>query len=101
MTYLDRIAGRIHWEGWCLEHEMHHCYVPPGEGEMPLYRIYAVLARSGCAVTSEEVHDAWVAWQAGVRPDHWYLVPFEELPDGVKAQDAVWAQAINIVAGTT
>ncbi|WP_445513770.1 RipA family octameric membrane protein [Stenotrophomonas sp. 3(2025)] len=75
------------------------------EGRMPhedtkeLLKIYAVLARAkGTDVTCSDVHDAWSAWMSGRDPSHESLVPFEVLPDHVKAEDAIFADAIRAAA---
>ncbi len=71
----------------------------PDEDAKDLLKIYAVLARSkGTDVTCSDVHDAWSAWMGTRDPSHESLVPFDLLPDHVKAEDAVFADAIRAAA---
>lgn len=92
MNYIDELAHAIQQDAEDGE--------PMGEGEMPLYRIYAVLALvKGEATTAEDVHDAWAAWTAGNRPWHKSLVPFSELPSEVQALDEPYVRAIRQAAG--
>ena len=91
MTYLDELGARI------------RAQVPkadlPDENTRGLFRIYAVLLLAkGAAVTSEDVHNAWVAWMAGLDPGHEALVPFHELDAEVASNDEPFAEAIRTVA---
>jgi hypothetical protein len=91
MNYLDQIAVEIH-------------RAADGDAEidpddLPLYRIYAVLALAkGTKVTAEDVHDAWSAWRADTQPDHRSIVPFEELSPRVQSMDEPYVAAIRRVA---
>lgn len=88
MNYIDALAHRIYDQGKPTN--------PPDESDMRLYRIYAVLALAkGTDTTLEDVHDAWSAWQAGIFPDHWSLVPFEKLPFHIRAYDQEYCDAIH------
>jgi len=74
--------------------------LPPGTAvpadSEDLFRLYAVLVRvKGSATTLEDVHDTWVAWEATRNPTHAALVPFDELPPTVQAEDAPLLQAIQ------
>lgn len=89
--YLDELASAI------------RAKIP--EGRMPdedtkeLLKSYAVLARAkGTDVTCSDVHDIWSAWMSARDPSHESLVPFEYLPDHVKAEDAIFADAIRAAA---
>lgn len=62
-----------------------------------LYRIYAVLSFQP-TISPADVHNAWCAWQAGIRPDHWYLVPYEALPAHVAAMDNHYALSIALAS---
>lgn len=91
MNYLDHIACRICWVDGPVEEI--------SDDDMTLYRIYAVLALvKGEATTLEDVHNAWVAWQAPISPDHWYLVPFAELTPNIQVRDQPYVDAIHTVA---
>lgn len=71
--------------------------LPEGEAnELLLIYIYAVLLRAkGESVTHSDVHDAWSAWMVGQNPDHESLVPYSDLPEEVRNQDAVFTAAIR------
>ena len=85
--YLDEIAREI-------AAELEPLTAPPA-----LLRHYAVLVRSkGAAVTSEDVHDAWVAWIADIDPDHSALRPFAELDEPVRRADEPFRRAVRAVA---
>jgi len=91
MTYLDDLADKIRRA------------LPDGsrapERSDDLFRIYAVLlAAKGLGVTDEDVHDAWVAWMSAHGEDHPAMVPFDELDEATKAEDAPFARAIRTVA---
>lgn len=91
MTYLDEIAERIRDE------------IPPDarpdEDALDLFRLYALLALSkGAATSLADVHDAWVAWMLVRGRTHSSMVPFEDLPADVQAEDAPFADAIRRVA---
>lgn len=91
MSYLDLIAGRIAAEA----HE------PALDAERrPLFLMYAVLALTrGADVSREDVHHAWVAWMAlQGHDDHPSMVPFNDLPESVKAEDEPYVKAIRQVA---
>jgi hypothetical protein len=64
-----------------------------------LLRSYAVLALAlGTAVTSADVHDAWVAWMLARDPDHPSLVPYCELDEETAREDRPFVFAIRSVA---
>lgn len=91
LNYLDELGARI------------QAQVPkadlPDEKTGGLFRIYAVLLLAkGAAVTSEDVHNAWVAWMAGFDAGHEALVPFEDLDPAVASDDEPFVDAIRIVA---
>lgn len=91
MSYLDVIAGRIASEA----HEP-----PPDAERRPLFLMYAVLALTrGADVTRPDVHHAWVAWMAlQGHETHPSMVPFNDLPESVKAEDEPYVRAIQRVA---
>jgi hypothetical protein len=69
------------------------------EGADDLFLIYAVLARAkGETVMLEDVHDAWTAWMEIGGQHHESMVPFEQLPDPVRAEDRPFVAAIRTVA---
>jgi hypothetical protein len=72
--------------------------LPDGDSDL-LFRIYAVLLLAkGSDVTSEDVHNAWVAWMTGKDKDHEALVRFSDLPADTRAEDTPFAKAIRTVA---
>lgn len=92
MNYIDLLA-------WEIAKRSEGESFRPTEWDMPLYRIYAVLARTkGTATTLEDVHDAWSAWCAQDRPEHPSIVPFSELTPDVQAMDQPYVDAIHAVA---
>lgn len=93
-NYIDEIAMNI----YRLCQEIGDPSMPPAE-DMPLWRVYALLALStGIKTTSRHVHDAWSAWQSGIFPEHRSLIPFEELTPEVQAYDDKYRDAIRVVA---
>lgn len=91
MNYLDDLAGRIRAE------------VPPRElphdDTKSLFRLYAVLLLAkGEDVTRADVHNAWSAWTSDREENHESLVPFEELPPDLTAEDEPYVAAIRSVA---
>ena len=64
-----------------------------------LFLMYAVLARAkGTDVTSEDVHDAWVAWCDTQGLDNPNTVPFAHLDARTQAKDDVFTTAIRLAA---
>ncbi len=91
MTYLEEIASDI-------QAEVDPAVLPDDDTRM-LFVLYAVLADSrGSAVTAHDVHDAWSAWMILRGEEHRSLVPFEELPPDVQAEDEPFVEAIRRVA---
>ncbi|MGH8523866.1 MAG: DUF7701 domain-containing protein [Gammaproteobacteria bacterium] len=91
VNYLDRLATLIHDE------------VPaaslPQEDTRVLFRMYAILLLAlGEAVTTEDVHNAWVAWMSGRDPYHSSLVPYKELTSDVASEDGPYVEAIRRLA---
>ncbi len=71
----------------------------PSEDTDDLLMSYAVLARTkGTDVTCSDVHDAWSAWMSTRDPAHDSLIPYDRLPDQIKNEDAVFADAIRAAA---
>lgn len=68
-----------------------------------LWLIYAVLCQSlGTAVTNEQVHDAWSAWQTVSDPFHRSALPFDLLSPAVQELDTEYRDAIRwVAAGVT
>lgn len=61
-----------------------------------LFRIYAVLLLArGSDVSSQDVHNAWVAWMVTKDPGHEALVPYATLSDEVQRQDDPYVTAIR------
>lgn len=64
-----------------------------------LLHIYAVLAvTKGKDTTSEDVHDAWAAWEDQKDPDHKSLEPFADLDARTRALDDKYRDAIHRVS---
>ena len=64
-----------------------------------LLRLYALLAvTKGRDTTLEDVHNAWSLWQGDRDPDHPALVPFDELPAAVRAEDEPFRAAVRAEA---
>ena len=89
--YLDELAAKIRGE-------IPSDRLPEGDADA-LFRIYAVLLRAkGTGVAQSDVHDAWSAWLRHRDHTHDALVPYEELSEGVREQDRIFAEAIRKVA---
>jgi hypothetical protein len=72
--------------------------VLPESGVDELFDLYAVLLLAvGEDVTRADVHNAWCAWMVQRHPDHASVVPFEELPREVQAEDQPFVDAIREV----
>nr|MDT0525776.1 hypothetical protein [Streptomyces sp. DSM 41633] len=52
----------------------------------------------GLRVTTEDVHNAWVAWMSEIDPTHESLIPFAELDKPTAADDEPYVVAIKSVA---
>ena len=92
MTYIDEIAQAIQ-------------AALPADVRLPksdtdrLFRLYAVLALAkGVQVTTEDIHDAWAAWECDRRPDSRSIVPFDHLAPAVQQLDEPFVEAIRRVA---
>ena len=98
-NYLEQIANMV-WDeiyGTGMDGESPYEYAD--KRIKPLFRTYAVLVlNEGVTVTSEHVHNAWVAWQTGIKPDHRSNVPFSDLVPGIQAMDEKYEDAIKAVA---
>ncbi len=69
--------------------------IPQGDVDS-LFLMYAVLAQAkGADVTNKDVHDAWAAWMTASDPSHEALVPYDDLPPDVRAEDSVYVRAIR------
>lgn len=91
MTYLDALAADI------------RNAVPPealpDADTAGLFRLYAVLLLAkGEAVTSKDVHNAWVTWMQGKGEVHESMVPYDELPLSTRDEDSVFVAAIRLVS---
>lgn len=90
MSYLRNVADAI-------RSEVPERLIPPDSND--LFLLYAVLARAkGHATTVEDVHDAWTAWMESRGEAHRSMVPFQQLPESVQAEDAPFVDAIHAVA---
>ncbi|WP_068819355.1 hypothetical protein [Phormidesmis priestleyi] len=69
------------------------------DGDLPLYRIYAVLLLAkGQDVVAEDVHNAWAAWACEHEPESQSLLPFKELSLRNQRKDQLYVDAIRQVA---
>lgn len=97
MNYLDAIAVAIYRHG--DPHTRPRSQAKPPKQDMPLYRMYALLALAkGEATTAEDVHNAWSSWIAGLNPQHRSLIPFDELDEAVQRLDEPYVAAIHAAA---
>lgn len=99
MNYLEAIAQMIWDKVYGTGPEGKSSYEFADKKAKLLFRHYAVLCRTtGSDTTEEHVHDAWVAWQSGIKPDHRSCVPFDQLLPGIQALDTPYVDAIRLVA---
>jgi hypothetical protein len=63
---------------------------------LPLYTLLALTM--GEATTPAHVHEAWALWKQPLRPDHWSLIPFDELDPAEAAKDQRYVDAIRRAA---
>lgn len=97
MNYIDELAVTIYRQA--DPHTQPRSKAKPPKQDMPLYRMYALLALAkGEATTAEDVHDAWSGWMAGLNPKHRNLIPFDELAAGVQRLDEPYVEAIHAAA---
>lgn len=69
--------------------------IPPRDGEV-LFLLYALVAHvKGQRTTARDVHDAWTAWMQIRGLSHPAMVPFNQLPEKVRATDNQFAVAIR------
>ena len=60
-----------------------------------LLDLYTLLLLSkGPSVTGKDVHDAWAVRQVRIRPDHYSIIPYEQLDPEKHAKDDKYVQAI-------
>ena len=70
------------------------------EREQRLLDLYTLLVLiKGTECSAEDVHDAWAVAHQRVRPDHWSLVPFDQLKESTAAFDILSRDAIRAAAG--
>jgi hypothetical protein len=91
VTYLRDIAGAI-------RDEIEIDRLPTGDTDL-LFDLYAAVALiRGGDTTRRDVHNVWVAWMLGEGEHHPSMVPFEDLPPEVQAEDEPFVHAIRTVA---
>ena len=91
MNYIDDLARKI-------QEAVSAANIPQGDST-ELFRIYAVLLLAkGTNVTTEDVHNAWVAWMLGSDGSHPSLVRFSRLPAEVSKMDQPYVKAIHLIA---
>ncbi len=91
MTYVLEIAEQIRQQ--VGPHRL------PDADTRTLFEIYALLALTrGVETTRRDVHDAWVVWMLWRGEEHESMVPYENLPADVQAEDEPFAAAVRSVA---
>nr|WP_210742452.1 hypothetical protein [Mycolicibacterium septicum] len=91
MNYLDVVGKRI-------RDRVPRSEIPNERDTDLLFRIYAVLLLAkGLQVTTEDVHNAWVAWMSEIDPTHASLIPFGDLDASTAADDEPYVVAIKSV----
>lgn len=91
MAYLGEVAQAI-------RREIPEALLPSGDVEL-LLLFYAVLALvKGEETSARDVHDAWVAWMTAADEDHPSMVPYDSLPERIRAEDEPFVAAIRRVA---
>lgn len=64
-----------------------------------LLDLYSVLVLiKGEDTCPSDVHDAWAVRMSNRRPDHWSIVPYDELPEDRKVKDDKYVLAIRSIA---
>jgi hypothetical protein len=93
VTYLELIARQIR--------DTVPSEALPDDDTTALFLMYAVLLLAkGVEVSSEDVHNAWVAWTISRGEKHESLIPFSELSAETKTEDSPFVVAIRTVART-
>lgn len=91
MTYLRKIAVEIQEE---VGRD-----APSDSDTTVLFDLYALLALTlGARTTPRDVHHAWVVWMLVRGEVHQSMVPYDELPRVVQAEDDPFVRAIRVVA---
>jgi hypothetical protein len=91
MNYVEQVAKAI-------RNEVPEDALPESDTDS-LFIFYAVLCLTkGSKVSGEDVHDAWSAWMTLRGEQHESLVPYQELPAEVRAEDSPFVVAIRRVA---
>ena len=91
MNYIQKVANAI-------RDDVPRDALPASDMDA-LFILYAVLCLTkGSKVSREDVHDAWSAWMTLRGEGHESLVPYEELPAEVRAEDDPFVVAIRRVA---
>ncbi len=64
-----------------------------------LLDLYTLLVMtSGEWTTAEHVHDAWAIRMSRVRPDHWSIIPYDELTSEKQRRDDKYVRVIRQIA---
>ncbi|QBZ72090.1 hypothetical protein SEA_KRADAL_194 [Streptomyces phage Kradal] len=63
---------------------------------LDLYTLLVLIRGEG--TTAKHVHNAWSVRTSRTRPDHWSIVPFEELSPETQGRDVKYAEAIQRIA---
>ncbi len=88
MNYIDELAAAI-------RSKVDPDILPKTDVDR-LFRIYAALALAkGAAVTAEDVHNAWAAWECDRKPNSPSIMPFDRLSADVQRTDEPFVDAIQ------
>ena len=91
MSYITTLAGAI-------RREVEEAFVPADVDD--LFLLYALLCLvKGVDVTEGDVNDAWSTWKTLRSEEHPSLVPFADLDEETRSEDAPFVLAIRHVAG--
>ena len=91
MSYITTLAGAI-------RREVEAAFVPADADD--LFLLYALLCLvKGVDVAESDVHDAWSTWKTLRSEEHPSLVPFADLDEETRSEDAPFVFAIRHVAG--
>jgi hypothetical protein len=91
MNYIDELAEAI-------RAKIDPAILP--RSDVPrLFRIYAALTLAkGEAVTANDIHDAWAAWECDRKPNSPSIVPFDQLRPDLQRTDEPFVEAVRQVA---
>lgn len=89
VSYVDEVKGRLM--------AVFPKLAEPKRRDLLDFYTLLVLIR-GEETTAKHVHDAWAVRMANLRPDHWSLIPYEELPEDRQWKDDKYVRVIREIA---